>query len=97
MKLLHAKQNQPPFSEDAIFGDCQGKTESCLTLVDTDFGDVRAAMGSAGKFSRNNPAGAVFGRTCCGSQGHRGFWVSTKVSGTDRENTRKFSAFLVEK
>lgn len=25
------------------------------------------------------------------------FWVSTKVAGTDRENTRRFSAFLVEK
>lgn len=81
MKLLHAKQNQPPFSEDAIFGDCQGKTESCLTLVDIDFGDVRAAMGSAGKFFRNNPAGAVCWKDVLWEPGpqrflgfHKGVW-----------------------
>lgn len=26
----------------------------------------------------------LVGRTCCGSQGQRGFWVSTKMAGTDR-------------
>lgn len=82
MKLLHASKTRALFSGDAVFGDCQGKTESmrhsCLTLVWTDYRTVRAAVGCVGKYISllEQPVG----RTCCGSWGLRGFWVSTKVA-----------------
>lgn len=75
MKLLHASKTRALFSEDAEFGDCQGKTESlrqsCLTLVWTEYRAVRAAVGCAGKYT--SLLQQFVGRTCCGSQGQRGF------------------------
>lgn len=90
-----SKQNQSLFSEDATFGDCQGKTESCQGK--TEHRDVRAAVGCAGKSCRTSPAGAVCWKDMLWEQGQRGFCFSTKVAGTVRENTRRFSTFLVEK
>lgn len=91
------KQNQSRFSEDDYLEAARERLRAVLHLF-----RVNTGMWGQQWAVQGNSAGIALleqfvGRTCCGSQGQRGFWVSTKVAGTDRENTRKFSAFLVEK